>query len=120
MSWSRESPLVEKICVECGSYFSVPACSIRSIRCKRCQDERTRELQAEREYIRRRREMGRDIKGLSLVVEFDPIPNEEGGLNGAHIMKMEWKEMQRMKVVSNGFRVRYPSGKIETFERKEL
>ena len=117
MSWSRESALVDKICCECGSYFSVPACSIRSIRCKRCQDERTREMQAEMEYIRRRRLMGRDTRpGLSLVVEYDPIPNEEGGLNGAHIMKMEWLAMKQLEVISSGFRVRFPSGKVETYK----
>lgn len=116
MTWNRQSALVDKICCECGAYFSVPACSIRSIRCKPCQDERTREMQSEWEYIRRKREAGRDIReGKALVVEYDPIPNDNGGLNGARIMQMEWKCMKRMKVISSGFRVRFPDGRVETY-----
>lgn len=58
----------------------------------------------------------RDIKMLKkqVIVEYDPIPVCDGGFKvGAVFFTGEWGTMKELGVVSKGFRVKLPNGKIE-------
>ena len=107
---------VLKECVDCGCEFTTFATSTRSIRCQPCQDRRTLERQAESEYIRQEYTK-RDTRFTSrfvVVVEYDPIPVEQGGFSkGAPFIMEEWECMKRHKH-SPGLTVRFPDGRMET------
>jgi hypothetical protein len=54
------------------------------------------------------------VPSRQVIVVYDPIPVEEGGFKvGAVLFLGEWKEMKKLEVVSKGFKVKLPSGKIE-------
>lgn len=108
---------VEKQCQECGKYYNVHPQNFRSFRCPECQREANIERWKKREYEKRKRE-GTHILRTALVVEYDPLPFDDGGFRkGAYILKEEWGFMKAHEVISDGFRVKYPSGKVEVYQR---